>query len=162
MKAINRILITVLSLVIVLTPVFAFAEETPKENLPPIESLDTSAIDGKLIAYKGFETYFVVYPYPEEAEPRFDIRNAQITVDDESIIIAEPEKEEQNRFGSVNITGLKLGKTTVTVIDPESGKSCSVEVTVLPGIIYRVQNFFMFIDYIPFFIGMRILSLLNR
>ena len=166
MKIIKTVLCITFAVLMLFTTVSAFAEDEPADELPSqvaeIDYLDTSAVDGKLIAYKGIETYFVVYPFPEEAESKFDIYKATIAVEDESIVKAVPDKEEQYRFGSVKITGLKLGTTKVTVTEPESGKNCSVKVIVLPGIIYRIQNLFMFIEYIPYFIGIRLLSLLNR
>ena len=133
----------------------AYAEgEDPAEDIPALKSLDTSAVDGKLTAYVGVETYFVVYPEPLEAESRFDIRNAEIVCSEEGIVSVKPEKEEQNRFGSVIVTGIKLGKTAVTVTDPESGASCTVEVTVRPAFGYKLLNFFTFLDYVPFFVFM--------
>ena len=166
MKIIKKVLCIIFTLLMILPAVSVFADDEPADGpttqIAEIDYLDTSAIDGKLIAYKGIETYFVIYPFPEESESKFDIYKAIITVEDDSIVKAVPDKEEQYRFGSVKITGLKLGKTTVTVTEPESGKNCSVEVSVLPGILYRIQNFFMFIEYIPYFIGIKLLSLLNR
>lgn len=135
-------------------PAFAGDADEPAPPVPELKSLDTSAVDGKLTAYVGVETYFVVYPEPLEAESRFDIRNAEITCSEEGIVSVKPEKEEQNRFGSVLVTGLKLGRTTVTVTDPGSGVSCSVEVTVRPAFGYRLLNFFSFLDYVPFFVFM--------
>ena len=44
-----------------------------EEEMPQIEYLDTSADNGKMYIYKGVEDYFVIYPSPEKAEPRFDI-----------------------------------------------------------------------------------------
>ena len=137
------------------TPADASAAE---KEIPPITFLDTSAIDGKITAYRGIETYFVIYPQPEEAEPRFDVRNTVITFSEEGIVEAHPEKVEQYRFGSINITGIKLGKTVVTVTDPGSGLSCSVEVTVIPPLGYYIRNFFSFLEYLPYLLFMRIVS----
>lgn len=164
MRTAKRITSILLAAVIALSfSVFGFAEETATPGdapatqtdapeVPEIEMLETSAVDGKLIAYKGVESYFVIYPQPEESEPRFDVRNTVITLSEEGIVEARPEKNEEYRFGNIVVKGLKLGKTVVTVTDPGSGKSCSVEVTVLPSIIYRIQNFHIFIQYVPFLI----------
>lgn len=134
--------------------VCAFAEDAPA-----LTGLDTSAVDGKLIAYQGVETYFVVYPVPDEALARFDIRNAEITCSDPAVLDLAAEKVEEYRYGSVLVTGKQLGKATVTVTDPASGASCSVEVTVVPAFGYRVRNFFNFLNYLPFFLFMRIAQL---
>ena len=165
MKTAKRILCVLLALLMLLPlALTAFAEddlsENPVEEIPELKSFDTSAIDGKMFAYVGIETYFVVYPEPTEAESRFDIRNAEITSSEEGIIEFRPEKE--YRFGSVQIVGLKLGKTVVTVKDPESGLTCSVEVTVLPAIIYKLINLHNFLPYIPYLIFMRIVSIFDR
>ncbi|GEM_PF-6115428 len=130
-------------------------------EIPPLESLDTSAVNGKMTAYPGIETYFVIYPQPEEAEPRFDVRNAVITCSKQGIVKAEAYKNEEYRFGSVNITGLKLGSTVVTVTDPASGVSCSVKVTVRPSIIYRLKNLRISMDYVPFYLFFWILKVLG-
>ena len=136
--------------------------ENPVDEVPSLEGLDTSAIDGKMFAYIGEETYFVVYPEPTEAESRFDVRNAVITCSEEGIVDAKPEKVEEYRFGNVTLTGLKLGKTVVTVTEPESGVSCSVEVTVLPGIIYKLINLHNFLPLVPYLLFMAIVSIFNR
>lgn len=165
MNIIKRTVSAALALVIafsLMAAVYAAEGEEPASAPPALESLDTSAIDGKLIAYRGIETYFVVYPEPLEAETRFDVRNAVITVSDGDILSAEPEKVEEYRFGSVLITGKKLGSATVTVTEPESGVSVSVEVTVIPPLGYYVKNFFSFLEYLPFFIFARIVSIFNR
>ena len=143
--------------------VTVFAEdEPPAAELPPLESLDTSAVNGRLIAYRGVETYFVVYPEPEEAEGRFDVRNAEITCSKEGIVTAEPDKVEEYRFGSVKIMGLKYGSVTVTVTEPESGISCSVKVIVVPAIGYYLRNFGNFLNYLPYFLFMRIAALFGN
>ncbi len=166
MKIFKKILCIIFAVLMMLPVITAFADNEPADD-PPVQSaeidyLETSAVDGKLIAYKGIETYFVVYPFPEESESRFDIYKAQITCSDESVLEVKPNKGEQARFGSVLITGKKLGKAKVTVTEPESGKSCEVEVTVIPSIGYHVKNFFMSLDYLPFFLFMRIVSFLNK
>ncbi|MCR4615823.1 MAG: hypothetical protein K5756_06720 [Clostridiales bacterium] len=159
MKKINKIISVVLAALMMLSlTCTVFAEE----EIPPIESLDTSAVNGKLTAYKGVETYFVIYPQPEEAEPRFDVRNAVITCSKEGIVKAEAYKNEEYRFGAVNITGLKLGSTVVTVTDPDSGISCSIKVTVFPGVFYRIKNIASFIDYIPYYVFFWILKVLGK
>ena len=140
----------------------AEGESAAEENIPELKSLDTSAIDGKMYAYKGIESYFVIYPEPLEAESRFDVRNAKIECSEEGIVEVKPEKIEEYRFGSVLVTGLKLGKTTVTVTDPASGVSCSVEVTVLPAFPYKLQNFVMYLDYVPFYLFMWLVSLFAK
>ena len=147
-----------LSLLLLLTlSSVAFAQE-----VPPLASLDNSTISSKHYAFTGIENYVVIYPEPEEAEERFDIRNAVIICGDDSVISVRPEKVEEYRFGSVLITGKKLGTTTVTVKDPKSGVSCSFKVVVLPGFLLRLSNFFNRLQYLPYFIGMRILSIFNR
>jgi len=153
----------ILSVILAALMAFSFAAVAfaADEDVPPLEALDTSAVNGKMVAYIGVETYFVIYPQPEEAEPRFDVRSAVITCSKEGIVKAEAYKNEEYRFGSVNITGLKLGSTVVTVTDPDSGVSCSVKVTVLPSIIYRIQNFKIFLDYVPFYIFYWIMRLLG-
>ncbi len=166
MKIFKKILCIIFAVLMMLPVITAFADNEPADD-PPVQSaeidyLETSAVDGKLIAYKGIETYFVVYPFPEESESRFDIYKAQITCSDGSVLEVKPNKGEQARFGSVLITGKKLGKAKVTVTEPESGKSCEVEVTVIPSIGYHVKNFFMSLDYLPFFLFMRIVSFLNK
>ena len=163
MKTAKRLLCVLLALMMAFQlTATVFAEdndpETPAE-VPQLVSLDTSAIDGKMYAYVGEETYFVVYPEPTEAESRFDIRNAEITCSEEGIIDFKTEKE--HRFGSVQIVGLKLGKTIVTVKDPESGLTCSVEVTVLPGIIYKLINLHNFLPLVPYLIFMRIVKIVS-
>lgn len=123
-------------------------------EIPQIEYLETSAIDGRMSVYKGIEDFFVIYPTPEEAEPRFDIMKTVISLSEEGIVEASPEKIENYRFGNIRLKGLKYGKTTVTVTDPGSGLSCSVEVTVIPAIGYYIRNFFSALEYLPFFIFM--------
>ena len=125
-----------------------------EEEMPQIEYLDTSADNGKMYIYKGVEDYFVIYPSPEKAEPRFDIMKTVITVSEEGIVEAMPEKVPEYRFGNIRLKGLKYGKTTVTVTDPGSGLRCSVEVTVIPAIGYYIRNFFSALEYLPFFIFM--------
>ncbi len=167
MKTAKRILCVLLALLLLLPLAStAYAEddlsENPVEEIPELKSLDTSAIDGKMFAYIGEETYFVVYPEPTEAESRFDVRNAVITCSEEGVVEAKPEKVEEYRFGNVTLTGLKLGKTVVTVTEPESGVSCSVEVTVLPGIIYKLINLHNFLPLVPYLLFMAIVSIFNR
>lgn len=152
----------ILSVLLALVMLLSLATIAFAEDLPPLQSLDTSTIDGKHYAYVGVENYVVIYPAPEEAEARFDVRNAVITTSDDSVISVRPEKEEDFRFGSVMITGKKLGKATVTVTEPESGVSVSFKVVVLPGIIIRLQNFINSLQYIPYFIGMKILGIFGR
>lgn len=154
MKTLSKVIAVIMAAVMAFGfSSFAFAEG---ESEPELKNLDTSAINGRLYAYKGVETYFVVYPEPEDAEYLFDIRDAEITVSKEGIIECHPEKVEEYRYGSVIITGIKLGSTEVTVTDPGSGLSCKVKVTVLPSIIYKIRNFYMFIDYIPYYIFARL------
>lgn len=156
MRNFKRTLSLLLAVLLALSAcVFAAAEETPAQ----LTGLDTSAVDGKLTAYLGVETYFVVYPEPLEAEAQFDVRNAVITCSEEGIVEVRPEKVEEYRFGSVEILGVKLGTTVVTVTDPASGVSCAVTVRVVPAFGYRLQTFFSFLEYLPFFIYMRILQL---
>ena len=166
MKHFKKIICLALALLMVIPAVTAFADEEPADEpaaqVPEIDYLDTSAIDGKLIAYKGIEAYFVVYPFPVESESRFDIYKAEITCSDDSVIEVKPDRGEQARFGSVLITGKKLGSATVTVTEPESGKTCEVEVIVIPSIGYYIRNFFMNLEYVPFFVFMRIVSILNQ
>ncbi|MBR4727042.1 MAG: hypothetical protein IK080_04045 [Clostridia bacterium] len=157
MQQLKRISCVLLAILLLL-PLSAAAAE----DVPPLESLDTSAVDGKLTAYLGVPTYFVVYPEPLEAESRFDVRNAVITCSEEGIVEAVPEKVEAYRFGSVNITGLKLGSTVVTVTEPESGVSCAVKVTVVPAFGYRLRRFVDFLNYLPYFIFMRLASIFYR
>ena len=152
MKKLLSLLLVLATLLLFCVPVFA-------EATPQLEALDTSAINGKHYAYTGVENYVVIYPMPEEAEDRFDVRSAVITVGDERIVSVRPEKVVEYRFGSVLITGKRLGQTTVAVTDPESGVSCSFTVVVLPGFLLRVQNFFDSLQYVPFFIGMALLRL---
>ena len=144
MKTLSKIISVIMAAVLVFGfSSMAFAEG---ESEPELKNLDTSAINGRLYAYKGVETYFVVYPEPEDAEYLFDVRDAEITVSKEGIIECHPEKVEEYRYGSVVLTGIKLGSTEVTVTDPGSGISCTVKVIVLPSIIYKIRNFYMFID----------------
>ena len=75
----------------------AEGESASEENIPELKSLDTSAIDGKMYAYKGIESYFVIYPEPLEAESRFDVRNAKIECSEEGIVEVKPEKIEEYR-----------------------------------------------------------------
>lgn len=167
MTTAKRILCVLMALMMIIPlTLTAFADddlsENPVEEIPELVSLDTSAIDGKMFAYVGEESYFVVYPEPTEAETRFDIRNAEITCSEEGIVEYRSEKEEQYRFGSVVVVGLKLGKTVITVTEPESGATCSVEITVLPSIIYRLINLHNFLPLVPYLIFMRIVSIFNR
>lgn len=162
MKKVLCLLIAVVVILNAFTVSFAADNETGNGQTAALESLDTSAIDGKLTAYIGVETYFVVYPEPLEAEDKFDVRNAVITCSKEGIVEAVADKNEEYRFGSVNITGLKLGKTTVTVTDPDSGVSCSVDVTVFPSIGYKLLSFLSFTEYIPYFLFMWIVNIFNR
>ncbi|MBR3621717.1 MAG: hypothetical protein IKN56_09440 [Clostridia bacterium] len=167
MKNLKRILSLILAAITALG-IFciAYADDEPavdpSTEAAAIDYLDTSAVDGKIYAYKGIETYFVVYPFPEESESRFDIYKAQITCSDDSVIDCKPNKGEQARFGSVLIKGKKLGKANITVTEPESGKTCEVEVIVIPSLGYHIKNFFMSLEYVPFFLFMRIAALLSR
>lgn len=150
MKTLSKVLSLIMAAVLVFGfSSMAFAEG---ESEAELKNLDTSAINGRLYVYKGVETYFVVYPEPEDAEYLFDVRDAEITVSKEGIIECHPEKVEEYRYGSVVLTGIKLGSTEVTVTDPGSGLSCTVKVIVLPSIIYKIRNIYMFIDYIPYYI----------
>ena len=170
MKAFKKI--TALLLALLISAGFActaFAQDdlpedgtAEAEDAPALEGLDTSAIDGKMFAYLGIETYFVVYPEPDEALPNFDITKAEVTCSEEGIVKAEIDKVEEYRYGSINITGLKLGRTTVTVTDPESGISCNVQVTALPSFGYRLINFIRSLDYLPYFLFMRIVSIIGK
>ena len=171
MKTSKRIICLLLSLIMAFSvSAVAFAEEASPENppetssqeVPELKSLDTSAVDGKMYAYVGEKSYFVIYPEPLEAETRFDVRNTVITCSEEGIVEAKPEKIEEYRFGNINVVGVKLGKTTVTVTEPESGVSCSVEVTVLPGFIYKLINLHNFLPLLPYLIFMRIVSIFYR
>ena len=166
MKTSKKLFCVLLALVMLFgLPSTVYSEDVsvePAEEIPALEGLDTSAVDGKMFAYVGEESYFVVYPEPLEAEARFDVRNAVITCSTEGTVDAKPDKVEEYRFGSVKIVGLKLGKTVVTVTEPESGVSCSVEVTVLPGIIYKLINLHNFLPLVPYLIFMRILSIFNH
>ena len=77
MKIFKKILCIIFAVLMMLPVITAFADNEPADD-PPVQSaeidyLETSAVDGKLIAYKGIETYFVVYPFPEESESKFDI-----------------------------------------------------------------------------------------
>lgn len=171
MKKFKKLICILLSLIMITSLAgVAFADddspenpsETSSEEIPALKSLDTSAIDGKIYAYVGEETYFVIYPEPLEAESRFDVRNAVITCSEEGIVEARPEKVEEYRFGNVTLVGIKLGKTVVTVTEPESGVSCSVEVTVLPGIIYKLINLHNFLPLVPYLLFMAIISIFNR
>lgn len=162
MKTFKKILCVILALITALSfSVFAFAEETPAEEIPALEGLDTSAIDGKETAYVGVETYVVIYPMPDEAYDRFDFDKIEVVCSEEGIIETRTEKGE-NRYGSVLIKGIKTGKTTLTVTDTESGLSCSVEVTVRPAFFYKLQNFFINIQYVPFYIFVAILKLFGK
>ena len=135
----------------------AFAESDVK-----LEALDTSALDYGAITYVGTEEYVVIYPIPDEALDQFDVRNAVITVDNGSIVSARPEKEEEYRYGSVIIKGKKTGSTKVTVTDHATGVSCSFKVIVLPKFIRTIQDLYISIQYLPYLIGMRILSIFSR
>lgn len=158
MKTMKRFACAALAVLLLLSLMTAaFAEE-----VPALTALDTSAIDGKLTAYLGVPTYFVVYPEPLEAESRFDVRSAVITCSEEGVVEAVPEKVEEYRFGNVNITGLKLGSTVVTVTEPESGVSCAVRVTVVPAFGYRLRTFLNFLNYLPYFIFMRIAGIFYK
>ena len=119
--------------------------DSPASESTKLVSLDTSAVDGKLKAYIGIETYFVVYPEPLEAEDNFDVRNTIITYSKDGIIEAVADKNEEYRFGSINVTGLKLGKTTV-----------------YPSFGYRLLNFISSAEYIPFLIFMWIAGIINK
>ena len=132
------------------------------ESIPAVESLDTSAIDGKMIIYKGIEDYIVIYPQPEESEPLFDVRRTTVSFSEEGIAEARPEKNEEYRFGSIIIKGIKIGKTVLTVSDPDSGLSCSVEITVIPAFGYYIRNFFINLEYLPFMIFMWIAGMISK
>lgn len=167
MKTIKRVLSIVLALITVFgvfCTAFAQDEQSGDQTEPAaeIDYLDSSAVDGKLYAYKGIEANLYIYPFPEEAESKFDIYKAQITCSDDSVLDYKPDKGEQARFGNVSITGKKLGSATITVTEPESGKSCSAQVTVLPAIGYHIRSFFINLEYVPFMIFMQIAAILNK
>ena len=132
----------------------AFAAEDVK-----LKSLDTSAVNGKATTYVGVEEYVVIYPDPDDAY--FDIREATITCSEEGIVSIRPEKIEEYRYGSVCFTGLKKGSTVITVTD-KSGVSCHFKVTVRDKIWYDLKNFRMFLEYLPYYLGMAILRIFSR
>ncbi len=123
-----------------------------------LKEIDSSAINGKVTTYVGVTETVVFYPVPLEAEENFDIRNCEITVDDESVVSAKAVKVEEYRFGSIEVTGLKKGKTDITVTDP-SGVTCKIKVTVKSKIISDIKNFRIFLDYLPYYIFMAIVRL---
>lgn len=153
----KKVISTVLALVIAFSLVLTVFGASGDSKL---KDLDTSAINGTVVTYVGVTESVVFYPVPLEAENEFDIRNAQITVDDESIVSAKAHKVEEYRFGSVEVTGLKKGKTFITVTD-KSGVSVKVNVTVRPKIIYDIKNFRNNLEYLPYFLFMAIARLFN-
>lgn len=152
MKRIICIVLAIITALCLSTAVFAASDGAK------LEDLDNSSINGKVTTYVGVTESVVFYPVPLEAEDQFDIRNAEIIVEDDSIVSVKAQKVEEYRFGSIEITGLKRGTTKVTVKDA-SGISSTLKVTVRPKIIYDIQNFRNFLEYLPFYIFMAIMRL---
>lgn len=46
--------------------------------------------------------------------------------------------------------------------EPESGISCSVKVIVVPAVGYYLRNFGNFLNYLPYFLFMRIAALFGK
>ncbi|MBQ7596743.1 MAG: hypothetical protein IJU45_08780 [Clostridia bacterium] len=149
-----------ISVVLAAVTAFSLALSVFAASDVKLTGIDSSAINGKVTTYVGVTETVVFYPEPLEAEENFDIRNCEITVSDESVISVKAVKVEEYRFGSAEVTGLKKGKTEITVKDP-SGITCKIKVTVKSKIIYDVQNFRIFLDYLPFYIFMAILRIFN-
>ena len=135
-----------ISIILAAVIAFSFAVTAFAEDVK-LKDIDNSSINGRVTTYVGVTESVAFYPVPPEAS--FDIREAQITVSDESIVSVKPYKNEQYRFGTIEITGLKKGSAVITVRD-SSGVSCQIRVTVRSKLIYDIKNFRLFLDYLPY------------